>query len=59
MQGALTTFSRSNKRGPDSRHFLGIVEFEKGNYELAMQHWMMSAKMGHNVYWRPRDQDAV
>lgn len=30
-----------------SRHSLGVVELNKGNYELAMQHYMMSAKMGH------------
>ncbi|EJK73401.1 hypothetical protein THAOC_04977, partial [Thalassiosira oceanica] len=29
-----------------SRHNLGVVEFNEGNYELAVQHWMMSAKMG-------------
>ena len=29
-----------------SRHFLGLVEYNNGNYELAMQHWMISAKMG-------------
>ena len=30
-----------------SRHMLGIVEFDNGNYQLAVQHWMISAKMGH------------
>ena len=30
-----------------SRHFLGLVEFEQGNYELAVQHCMISAKMGY------------
>ena len=29
-----------------SRHSLGFVEFGEGNYELAVQHWMISAKMG-------------
>ncbi|EJK46526.1 hypothetical protein THAOC_34802 [Thalassiosira oceanica] len=29
-----------------SRHMLGINECNEGNYELAVQHWMMSAKMG-------------
>ena len=28
------------------RHNLGGVEYEEGNYELAVQHWMISAKMG-------------
>ena len=28
-----------------SRRNLGVVEFGEGNYELAMQHWMISAKM--------------
>ena len=30
-----------------SRNNLGIVEFYKGNYELAVQHLMISAKMGY------------
>ena len=30
-----------------SRHGLGLVENKHGNYELAVQHWMISAKMGH------------
>ncbi|EJK61742.1 hypothetical protein THAOC_17716, partial [Thalassiosira oceanica] len=30
----------------ESRHCLGIVECKKGNCELAVQHWMISAKMG-------------
>ena len=30
-----------------SRHFLGFTEFYKGNYELAVQHFMISAKMGY------------
>ena len=29
-----------------SRHNLGAIEFQEGNYELAVQHWMISAKMG-------------
>ena len=29
-----------------SRYSLGIVEANKGNHELAVQHWMMSSKMG-------------
>ncbi|EJK72362.1 hypothetical protein THAOC_06110 [Thalassiosira oceanica] len=28
------------------RHGLGIFEFNKGDHELAVQHWMISAKMG-------------
>ena len=32
----------------ESRHSLGDVEFDdEGNYELALQHWMISAKMGY------------
>ncbi|EJK48561.1 hypothetical protein THAOC_32631 [Thalassiosira oceanica] len=31
----------------ESRHNLGAVEYYNGNYELAVQHWMISAKMGH------------
>ena len=30
-----------------SRHHLGVVEFNEGNYELAVQHLMISAKMGY------------
>ena len=30
----------------ESRHRLGVVEFEEENYELAVQHYMISAKMG-------------
>ncbi|EJK52398.1 hypothetical protein THAOC_28329 [Thalassiosira oceanica] len=30
-----------------SRHNLGVVEFNNGNYELAVQHLMISAKMGY------------
>ena len=31
----------------DSRHSLGVAELNNGNYELAVQHWMISAKMGY------------
>ncbi|EJK53853.1 hypothetical protein THAOC_26629 [Thalassiosira oceanica] len=30
-----------------SRHSLGIIEFNNGNHELAVEHWMISAKMGY------------
>ena len=30
-----------------SRHNLGVVEFSIRNYKLAVQHWMISAKMGN------------
>ena len=51
----------------DSRHFLGFVECENGNHLLAVQHWMISAKMGYEkslngqgyVQARSRDQGAV
>ena len=33
----------------DSRYCLGLVEFTKGNYEIAAQHYMISAKMGYEV----------
>ena len=29
-----------------SRHNLGCTEIHEGNYELAVRHWMVSAKMG-------------
>ncbi|EJK48396.1 hypothetical protein THAOC_32809 [Thalassiosira oceanica] len=32
-----------------SRHDLGDVEYENGNHKLAVQHWIISAKMGHEV----------
>ncbi|EJK67642.1 hypothetical protein THAOC_11299 [Thalassiosira oceanica] len=30
-----------------SRHMLGVAEHEIGNYQLAVQHYMISAKMGY------------
>jgi len=30
-----------------SRHMLGYNDFNNGDHELAVQHWMISAKMGH------------
>ena len=30
-----------------SRNMLGRVEYTNGNYDLAAQHWMISAKMGY------------
>ena len=33
----------------ESRHNLGAAEFREGNYKLAVQHWMISAKMGNEV----------
>ena len=30
-----------------SRHNLGVVEYEEVKYEIAAQHWMISAKMGY------------
>ena len=31
----------------ESRHNLGGSEYNNGNYKLAVQHWMISAKMGY------------
>ena len=31
----------------ESRHNLGVVEFNMENDMLAVQHWMISAKMGY------------
>jgi TPR repeat protein len=31
-----------------SRHLLGVSEYNNKNYELAVQHWMISARMGHD-----------
>ena len=31
----------------DSRHCLGVVDINEGSYELAVQHFMISAKMGY------------
>ena len=30
-----------------ARHNLGSMEYNAGNYDLALQHWMISAKLGH------------
>ena len=30
-----------------SRHCLGVDEIKAGNYQLAVKHWMISAKMGY------------
>ena len=30
-----------------SRHSLGFIEYRSGNHELAVQHYMISAKMGY------------
>ena len=30
-----------------ARHNLGCEEFNAGNYDLALQHWMIAAKLGH------------
>lgn len=30
----------------ESRRNLGVLEFRRGNWELAMRHWMISVKMG-------------
>ncbi|EJK44193.1 hypothetical protein THAOC_37290 [Thalassiosira oceanica] len=34
------------KGDTESRHNLGVAEFQYGNYQLAVQHYMISAKMG-------------
>ncbi|EJK55031.1 hypothetical protein THAOC_25282, partial [Thalassiosira oceanica] len=31
----------------ESRYNLGVAEYNNGNYKLAVQHWMISAKMGY------------
>ena len=33
-----------------SRHYLGFLEGEKGNYECAVRHFLISANMGEKVY---------
>ncbi|EJK64853.1 hypothetical protein THAOC_14369 [Thalassiosira oceanica] len=30
-----------------ARHNVGSMEYNDGNYDLALQHWMISAKLGH------------
>ena len=37
------------KGHPLGRHNLGCAELKEGNYDLAVQHWMISAKMGYEV----------
>ena len=31
----------------ESRHYLGLIEGDKGNYDRAVRHFLISAKMGH------------
>ena len=31
----------------ESRHGLGVVEYNAGNYHLAVKHFLISAKMGY------------
>ena len=33
----------------DARHDLGFAELERFNHDLAVQHWMISAKMGYEL----------
>ena len=33
----------------ESRYFLGMYEGGKGNYDRAIRHWLISAKMGHKL----------
>ena len=35
------------KGNVESRHNLGYAEIQNGNYRLAVQHWMIAAKMGY------------
>ncbi|EJK45355.1 hypothetical protein THAOC_36033 [Thalassiosira oceanica] len=35
------------KGDAESRAVLGVDEYQNGNYKLALQHWMISAKMGY------------
>ncbi|EJK70782.1 hypothetical protein THAOC_07831 [Thalassiosira oceanica] len=37
------------KGSVESRHNLGCYEAQKGNYERAVRHWLISAKMGNNA----------
>ena len=32
-----------------SRHMLGVVEWKNGNYDIALQHWTISVKMGYEM----------
>ena len=32
-----------------ARYNLGCKDYNKGNHDLALQHWMISAKLGHEV----------
>ena len=45
--GAIQHWQQAAMKGDvDSRHNLGGIEFENGNYDIAVQHHMISAKMG-------------
>ena len=48
MPRGIHHFQQATMKGHmNSRCTLGAVEYRNGNYELAVQHWMISAKMGY------------
>ena len=32
-----------------ARHNLGVIEYNAGNHDLALQHWMITAKLGYQT----------
>ncbi|EJK53606.1 hypothetical protein THAOC_26925, partial [Thalassiosira oceanica] len=34
---------------PESRYLLGVHEYDNGNHQLAVRHWMISAKLGCEI----------
>ncbi|EJK76179.1 hypothetical protein THAOC_02075, partial [Thalassiosira oceanica] len=48
MVKAFQFYNKAAMQGhAQSRHKLGYFEEEKGNYDRAVRHWLISAKMGH------------
>ncbi|EJK48309.1 hypothetical protein THAOC_32907, partial [Thalassiosira oceanica] len=45
---ALRHFEEAAMSGDvDARYKVGCMEYEAGNYDFALQHWMIAAKLGH------------
>ena len=48
MARAIEHYEFAAKQGHGAaRHNLGIYEFDSGNHGLALKHWLISAKLGH------------
>ena len=50
MDKAIRHYEAAAMSGHDvARYILGCEDYEAGNYDLALQHWMISAKLGHEA----------